>query len=466
MSQLKTMQDPPLPSWLPQLQPGVGPRFLQIADALQQAVADGLLEPGNRLPPQRELAARLEVDLTTVTRAYDEARRRNLLEGRGARGTYVAAPKAELTPVLDLSMNTPPPPDGVDFGDLLKQGLAQVLMRADNELLMTYHLGGGSASDREAGARWIAPMFGSVHPDQVAVCPGAQAAIAALILVLTEPGDAILVEPTSYPGLRAAATQFGRRVTPVGTDKHGMLPQALEEACRQHSARLVYLNPTLQNPTTVTMPEKRRRELAAVAKRCNARIIEDDPYWLLAESPPPPIATCAPEHTYYISTLSKCLTPGLRVAFVLVRDPVERARFLAALRSFALMATPLTAALATQWILDGSASTLMQGVRDEARVRHTIARDVLAGRYAPPGDGLHIWVELPSYWRSYQLAQAAESEGLAVVPAEAFTTGGEPDNAIRISLGSVKDRARLRAGLQRLSRLLERRPDAYDAAVV
>lgn len=466
MSQLKTMQEQSLPSWPPHLRPGAGPRFLQIADALQQAVADGLLKPGDRLPPQRELAAQLNVDLTTITRAYDEARRRNLLEGRGARGTYVAAPKVELTSVLDLSMNTPPPPDGVDFDDLLKQGLAQVLMRADNELLMTYHLGGGSASDRKAGAKWIEPMFGSVHPEQVVVCPGAQAAIAALILVLTEPGDAILAEPTSYPGLRAAATQFGRRVTPVGTDKYGMLPQALEEACGQYNSKLVYLNPTLQNPTTVTMPEKRRRELAAVAKRCNMRIIEDDPYWLLAESPPPPIATHAPEHVYYISTLSKCLTPGLRVAFVLVRDPVERERFLVALRSFALMVAPLTAALATQWILDGSANTLMQGVRDEARVRQKMACDVLAGRYAGPGDGLHIWVELPTYWQSYQLAQAAEGEGLAVTPAEAFATDGQSVNAIRISLGSVRDRARLRVGLQRLSQLLARRPDAYNSAVV
>lgn len=460
------MQDQSVASWPPQLRPGAGPRFLQIADALQQAVADGLLKPGNRLPPQRELAAQLNVDLTTITRAYDEARRRHLLEGRGARGTYVAAPKVELTSVLDLSMNTPPPPDGVDFDDLLQQGLAQVLMRADNELLMTYHLGGGSASDREAGSRWIEPMFGRMHPDQVVVCPGAQAAIAALILVLTEPGDAVLVEPTSYPGLRAAAIQFGRRVFSVGTDKHGMLPQALEEACRQYSARLVYLNPTLQNPTTVTMPEKRRKELAAVAKRCNARIIEDDPYWLLAEAPPPPIATYAPGHVYYISTLSKCLTPGLRVAFVLVRDPVERGRFLVALRSFALMVAPLTAALATQWILDGSANTLMLGVRDEARVRQRMARDVLAGRNAGPGDGLHIWVELPAYWRSYQLARDAEREGLAVTPAEAFATDGEAVNAIRISLGSVGDRARLLAGLQRLSQLLARRPDAYNGPVV
>jgi DNA-binding transcriptional MocR family regulator len=465
MPQSKNRQDG-APAWLPRLKPQAGPRFLQIADALQQAVADGRLNPGERLPPQRQLAAALDVDLTTVTRAYDEARRRHLLEGRGARGTYVAAPKVELTSALDLSMNIPPPPGDVDFDDLLKQGLAQVLMRTDADLLMTYHLGGGGSADREAGARWIEPMFGNVQPDHVVVCPGAQAAIAALMLALTGPGDVILAEPTSYPGLRAAATQFGRRIVAVATDRHGMSPQALEAACRQHGARLVYLNPTLQNPTTATMPERRRRELAAVAKRCDVRIVEDDPYWLLAQAPPPPVATFAPERVYYISTLSKCLTPGLRIAFVLVRDPAERERFLAALRSFALMAAPLTAALATQWILDGSADRLMEGVRNEARLRHRMARDVLAGRYSGAGDGLHVWLELPAYWHSYQLARAADREGLALTPAEVFATGAEAANAIRISLGSVKDRARLQAGLQRLSQLLARRPDSFSDAVV
>jgi DNA-binding transcriptional MocR family regulator len=156
---MKTIQDDSLPVWLPRLAVHGGPRFLQIADALQAAMADGSLKPGDRLPPQRQLAAQLNLDLTTVTRAYDEARRRHLLEGRGARGTYVAAPKVELTSVLDLSMNTPPPA-GVDFDDLLKQGLSQVMMGADTALLMTYHLGGGSDSDRKAGARWLEPMFG------------------------------------------------------------------------------------------------------------------------------------------------------------------------------------------------------------------------------------------------------------------------------------------------------------------
>jgi DNA-binding transcriptional MocR family regulator len=466
MSQLKTIQDEIVPVWLPRLAGNKGPRFLQIADALQAAVVDGSLKPGDRLPPQRHLAAQLDVDLTTITRAYDEARRRNLLEGRGARGTYVAAPKVELTSILDLSMNTPPPPDGVDFDDMLKQGLSQVLMRADNALLMTYHLGGGSDADREAGARWLEPMFGDLDPRQVVVCPGAQAAIAALILALTEPGDVIVAEPTTYPGLRAAAIQFGRHIIAVEADQHGMLPEMFEAACRQHKPRLVYLNPTLQNPTAITIPERRRKELAGIATRCNVRIVEDDPYWLLADAPPPPIATFAPEQVYYISTLSKCLTPGLRVAFVVVRDPHERERFLAALRSFALMVAPLTAALATQWIVDGSADGLMEGVRKEARLRHRMARDILAGRYSGTGDGLHVWLELPAYWNSAQLARAADSEGIAVTPAEAFATGSESVNAIRISLGSIKDRGRLQAGLQRLSHLLARRPESYSAAVV
>ncbi|STR27145.1 Uncharacterized HTH-type transcriptional regulator ydcR [Janthinobacterium lividum] len=466
MSQLKAIQDDNVTIWLPRLAAHGGPRFLQIADALQAAVADGSLRPGDRLPPQRHLAAQLDVDLTTITRAYDEARRRNLLEGRGARGTYVAAPKVELTAILDLSMNTPPPPDGVDFDDMLKQGLSQVLMRADNELLMTYHLGGGSDSDRQAGAKWLAPMFGHLDARQVLVCPGAQAAIAALILALTEPGDVILAEPMSYPGLRAAASQFGRHVIEVEADKDGMLPEMLEQACRQHKPGLVYLNPTLQNPTAITMPERRRKELASIAQRCNVRIVEDDPYWLLAEAPPPPVATFAPEQVIYISTLSKCLTPGLRVAFVLIRDPIERERFLVALRSFALMVAPLTAALATQWILDGSADGLLAGVRNEARLRHRMARDILAGRYSGLGDGLHVWIELPAYWNSSQLARAAASSGIAVTPAEAFATGSDSVNAIRISLGSIKERERLQAGLQRLSHLLAQRPESFSAVVV
>jgi DNA-binding transcriptional MocR family regulator len=449
-----------------ELDRSAGPRYLQIADSLERAMFEGRLKPGDRLPPQRELAAQLKVDLTTITRAYDEAKRRNLVEGRGARGTYVSVPKVELAQVLDLSMNIPPPPAGVTFDDLLKQGVSQVLLRADNEQLMTYHLGGGSESDRTAGAKWLEPMFGWLDPEHIVVCPGAQAALAALILAHSAPGDVVLAEPTIYPGLRAAAVQFGRQLVTVETDAFGMLPDALEKACVQHQARLVYLNPTLQNPTTVTMPAQRRKEIAAIATRCGVRIIEDDPYWLFAESPPPPLTKFAPDHSYYVSTLSKCLTPGLRVAFVVLKDALERQRFISALRSFALMAAPLTTALATQWIFDGSAHQLFEGVKEEARVRHDLASQLLAGRADAVGSGLHIWLTLPSYWTSSDLARTAVAEGLAVTPAEVFSAAKAAPNAIRISLGSIQDRKRLSAGLRRLSQLLARVPRSLNDSVI
>ncbi|WP_157201622.1 PLP-dependent aminotransferase family protein [Massilia sp. Root418] len=483
---------PPTPSiqdlaWLGQLRPHGGPRYLQIAEFIERALSEGRLQPGDRLPPQRSLAARLEVDLTTVTRAYDEAKRRHLVEGRGAAGTYAAAPKVELAPMLDLSMNIPPPPAGVDFDDMLKQGLSQVLMRTDSDLLMSYQLGGGSQADRAAGAIWLAPMFGKVDQDHIVACPGAQCALAALILALSEPGDVILSEPAIYPGLRAAAQQLGRRVVAVDVDADGMRPDALEKACRryrkQHRASLVYLNPTLQNPTAHTMSEQRRREIARTAVRCSAAIIEDDPYWLLADGgaesgsgAPPPLARLAPRHVYYISTLSKCLAPGLRTAFVLLPDGGVRERFLQALRAMVLMPSPLAGALVTQWLHDGTAQRLLAGVREEAHARQQLAAHILAGlQFAPGGGssgssaGIHIWLGLPDYWRSAQLAAAAHDEGLAVSASDAFSapdSNAPAPNAIRLSLGSIRERARLAGALRKLSHLLGRKPAALRSTIV
>jgi DNA-binding transcriptional MocR family regulator len=452
--------------WISDLSPHAGPRYLQIAGSIEHAVANGQLRAGDRLPTQRRLANRLGVDLTTVTRAYDEAKRRNLLQARGASGTFVAAPKVELAHMLDLSMNIPPPPAGMDFDELLKHGLSQVLLRTDADQLMTYHLGGGTHADRAAGALWLTPMFGAVDPQRIVACPGAQSALAALIIALTQPGDVIVCEPAVYPGLRSAAHQLDRRVVEVQTDEAGMKPDALEEACRTHSARVIYLNPTIQNPTGATMPEHRRRDIALVAKKCGATIIEDDPYWLLADDAPPPIAHFAPAQVYYISTLSKCLSPGLRTAFVLLPEGETQDRFLSSLRSFALMSAPLTTALATQWIHDGSAACLLAGVQAEARARQDLARQLVTNTLPIAPGGIHIWHTLPSYWTSRELAHTARAEGLAVTASDAFYASPNPPNAIRISLGGIRDHNRLAPALRKLSELLARKPSTGREVVV
>jgi DNA-binding transcriptional MocR family regulator len=163
---------------------------------------------------------------------------------------------------------------------------------------------------------------------------------------------------------------------------------------------------------------------------------------------------------HYIATLSKCLAPGLRTAFVLLPDAQVRERFLQALRALVLMPSPLAGALVTQWIHDGTAQRLLAGVREEAQARRQLAAQILSGLQFTPG-GIHIWLALPDYWSSEQLARAAHAEGLAVTPSDAFSAAGSgapaPD-AIRISLGSIRERARLAGALRKLSHLLSRKP--------
>jgi DNA-binding transcriptional MocR family regulator len=464
---MKPLHDPyKHPDWATGFVSGDGPRYLQIVRFLEAAIANGTLRAGDRLPPQRQLAEALGIDLTTVTRAFTEARRRQLIEARGTLGTFVAAPKVELTQSIDLSMNIPPPPADVEMEALLREGMSQVLMRTDTNLLMTYHLGGGSNADRSAGAQWLKPMLGRIDLARVVVCPGAQAALAALILASTQPGDVILMEPLAYPGLPMAARQLGRRVETVALDASGMRPDALDEACRKHDARVIYLNPTLQNPTTRTMPEKRRFDILKTAARLNVKVIEDDPYWLFAADAPPPLARLMPEQVYYVSTLSKCLSPGLRTAFVALPDPQSQHAFLTALRTFSLT-SPLTTTLVTQWIHDGRAAQLLAGVQAEASARQRMASGTLSGGVSlPANQGIHVWHTLPGYWQALDLASSARDNGLVVAPAEAFYTGPTPPNAIRISLGGCANRAQLESALRKLSSLLAHKPAVSHQMVI
>ncbi|MFZ6864118.1 PLP-dependent aminotransferase family protein [Undibacterium sp. Ji67W] len=446
-------------AWLGQFVQHGGPRYLQIADFIERALDNQQLKTGDRLPSQRRMATLLQVDLTTVTRAYEEAKRRQLLSGHGARGTYATAPKRDLGQMLDLSMNIPPPPANVDLAELLKQGLAQVQRNADDDLLINYHLGGGSLDDRAAGAAWLRPMLGTVTPEQITVCPGAQAALAAVLMAFTKHGDVILAEPAIYPGLRMVAEQCGRRIIAVEIDDQGMRPDALEHALQRHASPLVYLNPTLQNPTTHTMPAARRCEIAAVIARARTCVVEDDPYWLLSNDAPAPLATLIPDRVCYISTLSKCLVPGLRTAYVWISDQHAQEKFMAALRSFNLMTPPLTSALAAQWIRNGTASTLLTGIREEARQRQRLAVDLLAGRTAHSDQGIHIWLPLPGYWTASALVSAARKDGLAITSSDIFFDLKKPPNIVRIALGGIRQRERLAAALRRLSHLLARRPE-------
>lgn len=440
-------------SWTPVIVPEGGPLYLQIADALERAVGSGALREGDRLPPQRSLAQALGVDLTTVTRAYAEARRRNLLDAVTGRGSFIAARRDPAAPPIDLGMNIPPAPRGVRLAEVLGRGVADLVARTDVDRLMSYHPGAGSAADRAAAAAWLRPTLGGVDPDRILVAAGAQGAMAAIATTLARSGDVIACEPLVYPGALAIAHQLGLEPFAAEADAEGMRPEALDRLCRIRKPAFVYLNPTIGNPTAITMPEARRRALAAVAAAHSLPILEDDPYSPLAADAPPAFATLAPELTWHIHTVSKCLTPGLRVAYVVAPSPSARALLVEGLRAVSLMAPPLMTAVLGGWIRDGTARAILDGVRTEAAARQTLARAALPDARAHP-NGLHLWLPLPASWDRHRLAERARAQGLAVTPSDAFTVGGPAVDAVRISLGAVPERARLAGALETLAGIL------------
>jgi len=438
--------------WVDRARGRGGPVYAAIADALGQAVRDGELQPGDRLPAQRAVADHLGIDLTTVTRAYAAARERGLVEGTVGRGTFVRAPPANEGGLVDLTMNLPPPPEGGSLARLLGETTGAILHAADASILMSYHAEFGTAGQRAAGARWLSPTLGETPLNRVLVAPGAQSALCAVLSTVCRPGDSLVVDPLTYPGVLSAVRQLGLRLVVCPVDDAGLVPEALAEICAGDRPVAAYVVPTLQNPTTVTMSAARRREVAKVLDAAGAWIVEDDPYSPLLRDPPPAIAAVAPERTFHIATLAKSLSPGLRIAYLVCPEGWE-ARAAEALRAFALMPAPLMAAVASRWINDGSAAALLGGVQREARARRAIAQAVLPQARGDAAS-IHVWLPIPEGRSSERLQLAARERGLAIVTADAFASGeGHPSGA-RISLGGAASRGALERALRSVADLL------------
>lgn len=452
-------------TWIRAFQPGAGARYLQIARQITDAVSDGVLRPGDRLPPQRELAQTLGVDLTTVTRAYTEVRQAGLLDAHGAGGSYIAAAAAPGTTV-DLSMNIPPLLGSDPTARLFQAGMARVQADLAGGELLSYHVGAGARADRDAAARWLQPALGRIDPARIVICPGAQAAIAAVLLARTQPGDRIVTDALTYPGTLAAARVLQRAVVPVECDDDGMRPDLLEAVCREHTPALIYLTPTIQNPTTITQPAARREALLAVAARHQVPVLEDDPYWLLAGDAPPPLAAHGQGPVYYVSTLSKCLAPGLRTAYLVVPPGEAIEPVLDALRSISLMAPQCLVSIATHAIQSGQAQDLLARIRAELGQRQQHAARILPGRPRAHPHGLHLWLGLPAHLTPYRLIQTAQEHGLGVTGSEVFSLHEAPSDAIRISLGGAADQASLVRALETLAGILDMAPTPRFSAVV
>ncbi|MEV4162392.1 PLP-dependent aminotransferase family protein [Nonomuraea dietziae] len=415
--------------------------FRRVADEVAADIAAGRLRPGDRLPPQREFARQRAIANSTAARVYKELVLRGLTVGEVGRGTFVRAAAPRPQPAL-----AEPADSRVDleltYASVPEQ--ASLLAESMGALLRPDVL---EASMRPVGAAGTLPARSSVadllaredwRPDQerVLFAGNGRQAIAAAMTALASPGARIGVEELTYPVVKAIASRLGVTLVPLAVDAAGLVPEAVEVAMRKTPLDAVYLQPTLHNPLSLTMPVERRIELAGLLRRLDLHAIEDA-IWSFLRHDLPPLAALAPERTILVDSLSKRLAPGLTLGFAVVPEALG-ANVSTALRSGGW--TPMRFALdaATRWLSDGVVGKVTRAKQAEAAARQELAARHL-GEFAVHSDphSFYCWWELPPPWRADTFVAAAARQGIAVTPAAAFAVGHyRAPNAIRLGLAS------------------------------
>jgi DNA-binding transcriptional MocR family regulator len=456
--------------WTPDLSTSDKPRYLAIADAIADDIADGRLAVGDRLPPQRKLAKRLAVDFTTVARGYVEAQKRGLIESKVGQGTFVRdkpRPRRSAKPAprpIDLSMNLPPETDDPDLIERMQAGVEYVAR--DIVSVLRYQGFGGTQADKDAASSWLGRRALVPSQERIFVSPGAHAALLGIVSILAKPGDTVLCEAITYPGIRSITAQLGVNLVGLRMDHDGIEPQALLDACKKLSPKALFLNPTLQNPTTLTIPDARRREIVEIVRRFKVPIIEDDAYGFIPEHGHghAPFAAIAPDLTWHVAGLAKCIGAGLRAAYVVVPDSRSAWPFASALRAANVMASPLTVALATRWIEDGTADTILRFIRTETAARQRLVAEILP-QSAYRGDPLsfNIWLAVPPPWTRSAFVEHMRATGMGTVASDAFTASEPAPEAVRICLGGPITRAQIKRGMEYVAHALTESPALASA---
>jgi DNA-binding transcriptional MocR family regulator len=208
----------------------------------------------------------------------------------------------------------------------------------------------------------------------------------------------------------------------------------------------------------LTIPDSGRREIVATARRFKLPIVEDDAYGFIPQRGRghARFAAIAPDLTWHVAGLAKCIGAGLRAAYVVVTDTRSAWTFASALRSATVMASPLTVALATRWIEDGKADTMLRFIRAETSARQKLTAEILPkGSYRGDALSFNLWVPLPPAWTRSAFVEHMRSTGIGVLPSDAFAVSGSPPKAVRVCFGGPASRSQIKSALEYLAHALD-----------
>lgn len=416
--------------------------YLQLADRLVMDVREGVLKPGDRLPPQREFAYLRKIAPSTASRVYAELVKRGVAIGEVGRGTYIRA-FDQTAPELGEPAKEPINMQ-LNFSALPGQAEDMVsgfehLLRPDvlGEAMMPIKAEGDKLS-REAVASLLAYKDWMPNPDNILFSGGGRQGIAAAMATVATMGDRIGIEYMTYPVVKGIAARLGITLVPLQMDDEGMCLSSLKEEHRKKPLKAIYMQPTLHNPLGTTMTTQRREQIAKFVKEQDLYVIEDVVYAFLGRGVP--FGYSAPDNTITVESLSKRLTPGLNFGFMVCPNKLKEPMTVA-LRTGGWTSSGIAYSTCLRWISDGTVRKYEKLRRAQARERQIIALDILKDfviRTDP--QSYHLWMELPDGWRAEEFSAAAAKKGVAISPASVFAVmPGSAPNAIRIALAPPSD---------------------------
>ena len=447
-------------NWRPDLSGETGPKYRALARMLEEDIKSGALKAGTKLPPQRELADFLDVNLSTVSKAYKLCMQKGLLSASVGNGTYVSSDAAaesillcgkEDSHLIEMGAIVP----FVTSNLKVKQYTERLMKKPDALNLFSYGAPEGTKRQREAGIMWLQKSGFYTDSAHILLAAGGQNAITAALGAFFENDDKIGTEPMTYPGVKSAAKLFGIQLLPVQSHNQEMTEEGIRYALQNENIKGLYVIPDYQNPTAHTMSLETRTMIARLAAEENLLVIEDGINNLLEENPMPPIASFAPENVVYISSLSKTISPGLRTAFIHVPDRLHE-KLVAALYSMNIAISPLLATVSAALIEDGAADDIMAQRKRGIAERNLIVNEMLNGYVMPSGLTAPLrYIQLPEHFTGKSFEICARQAGVEVCGAERFAVGNRPaEKTVRISVTTPPTTEILTEGVRRLKEIL------------
>lgn len=448
-------------SWKPSIDKTEKPIYQAIAGKLEQDILNGVLLPGTKLPPQRELADYLDVNLSTISKAFKVCVLNGLLSASVGSGTFVSYDALSNAYLLEdskpkhlIEMGATLP-DNASFEPLLLQ-LRSMLQEPGYEKWFGYGRAGESLWQKDAAIKLIRRGGFETTVDHILFANGGQNAIAATLASLCRPGDRIGADHHTYPGLKTVAAMLSLQVVPIKSENNEMSPAAFEYACKNENIKGIYLIPDYHNPTTARLSVEKRKAIAEISKKYNQFIIEDATYHLHNEKSLPAVASFAPEQVIHIASLSKSIAPGLRLAYVAV--PIRFKELIArALYNLNISVSPLLAELTARIIVSNQFEALIEGHREQAIRRNQVVNQYLTDYTCLGIDtGIFRWLLLPGEITGAEFETLAAQQGVQVYAAERFVVGNScPERAVRIAVCALETLEELEQGVIILKRLLD-----------